>query len=160
MALTARGTKGKQMADSFDPYYKWLGISPEEQPPNHYRLLAINLFESDPDVIEAAADRQMSHLRSYQTGSHSAESQKLLNECAAARVTLLNPRNKADYDRQVRDNSAPRSPPSTSAPLIDVAAPSPVGRFATHRRKNKPSWLIFAAGVGGAVAPAIPGQNG
>ena len=29
------------MAANFDPYYKWLGIPPEEQPPNHYRLLGI-----------------------------------------------------------------------------------------------------------------------
>jgi hypothetical protein len=29
---------------------------PNYQPPNHYRLLAIKLFESAPDTIEAAAD--------------------------------------------------------------------------------------------------------
>jgi len=179
------------MSETFDPYYKWLGIPPKEQPPNHYRLLAINLFESDPDVIEAAADRQMSHLRSYQTGKHSAESQKLLNECAAARVTLLNPQKKAEYDRQLREKMAigrtsppsvgnalggvpaadgvsPRSLPraralpqpqpsqaATPAPLIDVGASSPVGRFSTHRRKKKPAWLIATAGVGGAIAIAV-----
>lgn len=111
------------MAESFDPYYKWLGIPPHEQPPNHYRLLAINLFETDPDVIEAAADRQMTHLRSYQTGKHSAESQKLLNQCAAARVTLLHPQKKAEYDHQLREKlareSAPQQPGTdgTSLPL-------------------------------------------
>lgn len=45
------------MADDFDPYRKWLGIVPKDQPPNHYRLLGIELFESDPDVIEGAADQ-------------------------------------------------------------------------------------------------------
>src|SRR5687768_18381170 len=44
------------MVDVFDPYHKWLAIPPEEQPPHHYRLLGIKLFESDPDVIESAAD--------------------------------------------------------------------------------------------------------
>jgi hypothetical protein len=39
------------MADVFDPYHKWLGILPKDQPPHHYRLLAIEPFESDPDVI-------------------------------------------------------------------------------------------------------------
>ena len=31
----------------FNAYHKWLGIPPEEQPPNHYRLLGIALFEKD-----------------------------------------------------------------------------------------------------------------
>ncbi len=30
--------------DSFDPYYTSLGIPPEEQPPNYYRLLGLSLF--------------------------------------------------------------------------------------------------------------------
>jgi hypothetical protein len=53
------------MAAAFDPYHRWLGIPPADQPPNHYRLLAINLFEDDAEVIEHAADRQMAHLRSF-----------------------------------------------------------------------------------------------
>ena len=36
---------------TFDPYHKWLGILPEEQPPNHYRLLGIVDFESDEDDL-------------------------------------------------------------------------------------------------------------
>ena len=27
------------LQEKFDPYHIWLGIPPEEQPPNHYRLL-------------------------------------------------------------------------------------------------------------------------
>jgi hypothetical protein len=113
------------MADAFDPYYKWLGIPPQEQPPNHYRLLAINLFESDADVIEAAADRQMSHLRSYQTGKHSAESQKLLNECAAARVALLNPQKKADYDGQLGEKLAAASSVGNALSGVPSGADTP-----------------------------------
>ncbi len=30
---------------NFDPYHKWLGIPPDEQPANHYRLLGLELFE-------------------------------------------------------------------------------------------------------------------
>ncbi len=86
----------------FDPYRKWLGIPPWEQPANHYRLLGINVFEDDPDVIEAAADRQMAHVRNYQAGQHSALSQKLLNELAAARVCLLDPERKRAYDSELR----------------------------------------------------------
>ena len=47
------------MSENFDPYYKWLAIPPEEQPPHHYRLLGVQRFESDPDVIATAADQRM-----------------------------------------------------------------------------------------------------
>jgi hypothetical protein len=56
------------MAESFDPYLSWLGIRAAERPPNHYRLLGIELFERDSDVIATAADRQMTHIRSFQSG--------------------------------------------------------------------------------------------
>lgn len=90
------------MSNAFDPYYTWLGISPAEQPPNHYRLLGIALYENNPDVISNAADRQMAHIRTFQSGKHSKESQKLLNELSAARVVLLNPASRAMYDTQLR----------------------------------------------------------
>lgn len=57
------------MAEHFDPYHKWLRIPPAEQPPHHYLLPGIAAFESDPDVIEHAADRQMAHVRSLAAGS-------------------------------------------------------------------------------------------
>ena len=86
----------------FDPYYKWLGIPLADQPPNHYRLLGIQIFESDQDVIANAADQRMTHVRSFQTGRYSAESQRLLNELAAARVCLLKPEQKARYDAALK----------------------------------------------------------
>lgn len=90
------------MAEDFDPYYLWLGIPPRERPANHYRLLGVPVFEENPSVIESAADRQMAHLRSVQAGKHSALSQRLLNEVAAAKVCLLRPPQKAKYDQALR----------------------------------------------------------
>jgi hypothetical protein len=90
------------MAGPFDAYRKWLGIPPEEQPPNHYRLLAIAPFEDDPDVIAHAADQRMAHVKTFASGRHAALSQTILNELAAARVCLLNPQAKALYDSQLR----------------------------------------------------------
>lgn len=60
------------MSETFDAYRKWLGISPTEQPPDHYRLLGVVRFEDDADTISNAADRQMAHVRTFQTGPHSA----------------------------------------------------------------------------------------
>jgi hypothetical protein len=90
------------MSNAFDPYHKWLGIPPAEQPPHHYRLLGVALFEADADVIESAADQRMAHVRSFQTGKHSAESQRILNELAAARRCLLDARQRVTYDDGLR----------------------------------------------------------
>ena len=90
------------MSERFDPYYTWLGIPPSEQPANHYRLLGISQFESNEEVISNAADRLMLHLRAFQAGKRSKESQQLLNEISAARVCLLNPAKKAAYDDNLR----------------------------------------------------------
>jgi len=83
------------MSEAFDPYHKWLAIPPAEQPPNHYRLLGVTLFESDPDVIAHAAAQRIVHVRAFQIGKHSDESQQILREISTARVWLLNADKKA-----------------------------------------------------------------
>jgi len=95
------------MSEPFDPYYTWLGIPPEEQPPHHYRLLGLRPLEDNADVIQHAADRQMAHLRSFQAGKHGPLSQKVLNEVAAARICLLNANRKAAYDAELGKRLAP-----------------------------------------------------
>lgn len=108
----------------FDPYHKWLGIPPKDQPPNHYRLLGIELFETDADVIDAAANKQMAYVQGCATGPHIALSQKLLNEIASARLCLLTPAKKADYDAKIKAACLPQ----TSIPLaMPVPAASAVG---------------------------------
>jgi hypothetical protein len=141
------------MSSDFDPYYKWLGIRPDEQPPNHYRLLAVAIFESDPDVISIAADQRMAHIRSFQTGPHSALSQTLMNDIAAARVCLLNPEKKSAYDESLRRmmatmTSPPEPPPVTTVePLLTLdfassrAAPVYAPPPANRRRKTQP-WHV------------------
>ena len=99
------------MTPNFDPYHKWLGIPPKDQPPHHYRLLGLELFEQDADVIDAAADRVMGYLRQFGTGPHSEESQRLLNEVSTARVCLMNPDKRAAYDGQLRQQQAAHAPP-------------------------------------------------
>lgn len=103
------------MADSdpFDPYYIWLGIPPEEQPADYYRLLGVRRFETNADVIESAAHRQIAHVRSYSLGPHGPLSQKILNELARAKVGLLDPKRRADYDARLKSKS--KSPAADSA---------------------------------------------
>jgi hypothetical protein len=91
-------------SDDFDPYLKWLGIRDPDRPPNHYRLLGLELFEADADVIATAADRQMAHIRRFQHGSHVDLTQQLLNQLAAAKVCLLRSDSKAAYDDELRQS--------------------------------------------------------
>ena len=55
---------------TFDPYHKWLGIPPHEQPPSHYRLLRISEFESDQEVIELAYEKEMGALKRHEYGEY------------------------------------------------------------------------------------------
>jgi hypothetical protein len=115
------------VADRFDPYYTWLGIPPREQPANYYRLLSLELFEDNPDVISNAADRQMLHVRTFQSGPHAALSQKVLNDLAAARGCLLDPQEKADYDRQLAARRSAEASLAGPPPIPSSAGTGPVG---------------------------------
>lgn len=144
------------MADSFDPYHKWLGISPKDQPPHHYRLLALELFESDPDVIESAADQRMAHVRTFQAGQNSALSQQILNELSAAKLCLLNPQKKAEYDRQLRERlERQKAAAAASAGAVQGAsAPRPVPKPAMPVAVPLPASPVVAPGVS-STGPSV-----
>ncbi len=114
------------MSTVFDPYYKWLGIAPKDQPPNHYRLLGIDLFEPDREVIDAAANRLMSYLQDLASGEHAEDSQKLLNEIAAARLCLLAADEKAGYDGALKTLGIGVTPAPPVAPPPAASTPAPV----------------------------------
>src|SRR5438105_5707141 len=91
-----------RMTESFDPYYTWLGIAPKQRPLDYYGLLGLQQFESDPVILDSAADQRMGHVRAFQVGPRGELAARILNELAAARVVLLNPEKKADYDQRLR----------------------------------------------------------
>ena len=114
----------------FNPYRVWLGIPANKLPADHYSLLGLETYESDPDVIESAADKVMAFVKTFQNGKYSKQSQQLLNEIAAARVCLLNEKAKAEYDAQLRAKQPPSSPSQlgmvAAPPIIGVASAPPV----------------------------------
>jgi hypothetical protein len=139
------------MGQAFDPYHKWLGIPPEEQPANHYRLLGIREFEDDPDVVQSAADQRMAHLRTYQTGRYADWSQRLLNEVAAAKICLLNAAKKTAYDehlRETKQSESPPAPPASDHPFDLVAdEPRPRASSALLAKRRMPVTAIITCVV-------------
>ncbi len=171
------------MSADFDPYYKWLGIPPEEQPPNHYRLLGLPLFEEDGDVIQNAVDQRMAHIRTFQGGKNSEHSQKILNELSHAKVNLLTPDQRQQYDFKLRSElsqpamvAAPPLPqPALPEPALPPASPPPTGAVAAQvpssaatspamdvagprifrgTRRPPKQWLPLLLSVGAALALA------
>ena len=98
------------MSETFDPYHKWLGIAPNERPIHFYRLLGVNLFEDDVDVISVAADRQMAHVKTFATGKYAQVSQKILNELGQAKVCLTDFEAKLNYDTELRNHMSGPAP--------------------------------------------------
>ena len=136
------------MAEAFDPYLSWLGIRDPQRPPNHYTLLGVALFESDPNVLATAADRQMAHVRTFQAGRNAPLSQRLLNELAAAKVCLLNAAKKAAYDAALREQIAAGAVLAMALPptLAGAAQPVPAPR----------AWAAAPQAVGESPAPLVP----
>jgi len=167
------------MSDSFDPYLQWLGIRDPQRPPTHYQLLGLAPLENDRAIIANAADRQMAHVRTFQSGKQSAVSQTILNEIARAKVCLLNDKKKSAYDEKLRASEEPMAVAIAAAPAPRPAAPpragtkpnivvaaqdnlsslagvpktaSSHGRVAApKRRKSKGPVIIAAASVAGAA---------
>jgi WD40 repeat protein len=106
--------------EQFDAYHKWLGIRPEEQPANHYRLLGIALFESDREVISSAANQRTVYLRQRAAGPQQVLVKKLLDEVAAARNCLLDEKKKSAYDSQLKGDTSAEPP---TCRLVTAARP-------------------------------------
>ncbi len=102
----------------FDPYHKWLGIAPKDQPPHHYRLLGIEAFESDSEVISSAANQRMVFLAGHAQGPYAARAAELVSKVAEARACLLDPQSRAAYDAQMRQ----RQPKAKTQPIARAQA--------------------------------------
>jgi len=118
----------------FDPYHKWLGIPNDQRPPTHYQLLGVAEAEQDAEVIEEAAIRQATHVRSYQLGPHAADCARILKEIASARLTLLNPTKRKEYNKRLAsgradsghaDEPLPQSTQENGVAVMTGASPMP-----------------------------------
>jgi len=141
------------MPEPFDPYYDWLGIPPEDGPPDHYQLLGIRQFESDANIIRAAAEQRFVYLRTFQLSPQASLAEMLLNDVAAAKLCLLDPPAKVSYDAKLKQAQSPGL--SEAAGLAVLSRVRPWGRsrlLQRSRRRNREWWgLALAAVVVGLV---------
>jgi hypothetical protein len=114
--------------DAFDPYHKWLGIPRGKRPVTHYQLLGISPTETDAEVIEDAAIRQSTHVRTYQLGQHAEVCQRILNEIAQARRVLLDPEKRNEYDSKL---------PTSIKFSPEEIPPEPPNRSTTKKTKKQ-----------------------
>ncbi len=116
------------MNESLNPYRKWLGIPLEEHPAHHYRLLGVEVFEGDSEVIVNAADARITFLKTFGAAEDSEWSERLIAEVYAAQATLLDPAKKALYDGQLqrRLKSPAAAKPAGRPPLPVRSTASPV----------------------------------
>jgi hypothetical protein len=167
------------MADTFDPYHIWLGIPPGQRPPTHYQLLGISPEEHDRTVINGAVTRQSAYVRNFQAGQHGADAARLLGEFQAAKICLLDPVKRAEYDAKFARKEAARVKPVTQTAanlpqtgsaidrlLSDVTPPVPSAgrgvrrpppRLALAPKKQNPAvpyWLL-PAGMAAVVVVVI-----
>jgi pSer/pThr/pTyr-binding forkhead associated (FHA) protein len=127
--------------NQYDVYHQWLGIPPEEQPPSFYKLLGLAEFEHDPEVIRNAAERQALHVRRLARGEFTDIGQELLNEVAQAKLWLISPEKREEYDRSLREREGCRetiedvTPSSVEATYIKLET-TPDGKLSKDR------WII------------------
>ena len=119
------------MSDVVEACEKWLGIPAEEQPANHYRLLGLELFESDRATIDGAAKRLMGFLQKQLSGPDQAAIRKLLDRISDARRCLLLTDRKTAYDQRLRESLEAMEADETDEPTavaepIDEAFDAPI----------------------------------
>ncbi len=151
------------MNQPFDPYFKWMGIPPSERPVDFYRLLGVGRFEPDPEVIAHAADQRSAHIKSMIDGPHGKSAQRILTEIASARICLLTPETKADYDRQLEKMVGQSQPPARRPPprpaagaaASQPAQPAPASPTPRAEDAAENPWKVLAIALGAGTGLAL-----
>lgn len=131
----------------------WFEAAASPRPRNHYQLLGLELFESQPEVIDAAATRLTGFLQGLADDAGREQAEPLLRDVAAAQLCLQNPDQKAAYDAQLRAESddgdrspaAPGEPVAASeaVPLIKVATAPAESRGKARKSARRRESAVF-----------------
>jgi len=108
-----------------DLYTEWLSVPPGDRPPNHYALLNLPLFESDPRTIHDAVLKQTARLRRWSLDPdpyRARRVQEILNEVSRAGADLEDPSRKAFYDARLAGRLGVPLP-AERYPVLEAAGP-------------------------------------
>jgi hypothetical protein len=103
----------------FDPYEKWLGISKDLRPVNHYQLLDITREVRDPSAIAEAAEERAGQVKAHEKGPHAEICARLLKEIRQAKLTLIHPAKRAEYDATLPDSEEDDEEETVAAAVVD-----------------------------------------
>jgi hypothetical protein len=101
----------------------------------------------------------MGFVRQYQSGEHAADAARVLNELALARLCLLKPAKKSEYDAKLRKKLAVRTAPDpedlfADVPLSEIPSGTTL-EVSKRKRKSKKSKKLPTNLIGIGVAVAI-----
>src|SRR5947208_7970865 len=106
----------------------WLGLRPDDWPPDHYHLLGLPPGEGDLALIEQRVHQRLDAVRCYQM-MHPEQATEAMNRLAQAFVCLTEPAAKKVYDAALfgRDGSAEAAAPAPGATNGQETAPGTAG---------------------------------
>lgn len=147
----------------FDPFHRWLGIPPSPKGVDHYRVLGLQRFESDREVILDAVDRQLTPIRRYLKGKHAKHAQRILEQISIAKDVLIDDVQRRQYDEDLRHRIAHEE---------RGRAPGNSDNSNPTDKRQRQGWLlwsavlVFACGAGastgvilGSLRDPRPGSN-
>ncbi len=97
----------------------WLGIPPDQWPPDHYTLLGLRPGEPDAEKIERQVQQRLELVRRYQLASPDAATEAM-NRIAQAFCCLTDPQARRGYDQALFGDSPP-----APAPPVETASAAP-----------------------------------
>src|SRR5215470_7828460 len=93
----------------------WLGLPADAWPPDHYRLLGLEVGEGDVALIEQQIHQRLDSVRRYQM-MHPEQATEAMNRLAQAWVCLTDPAQKKAYDQGLLGSRGPVAPPPPPPP--------------------------------------------
>jgi len=93
-----------QNSNVMNAYVQWLGLLKRSDPPNHYELLGIALFESDTQQIKQAYYRGVAKVSPYQHGTTAKLCERISKELGEARDCLMDVQSRLEYDATLKKN--------------------------------------------------------
>src|SRR5947209_7817279 len=100
----------------------WLGIPPNQWPPDHYTLLGLPPGEQDIDRIERQVQQRLELVRRYQLANPEPATEAM-NRLAQAFVCLSDPQARSAYNQALFGSMQPEA--AVSAPVETATAQQP-----------------------------------